>query len=950
MNGIVSPARGCAVLLFIALLINTTAAVAVTRHDYTKQECAICHITWLDAFRLQDETVITKAWEPAVIEDTIAVVSSDDMCYSCHDGFIMDSRERVWEGKGHSVGKKPSETIRLMETMPLDRDGAVYCGTCHTPHGIGEQQAELTGSFFLRIENVDSAMCLQCHVRELEAPGKRNHSVNILSKRALPEEIYWMGGRLGSDPRRVICQSCHATHGKDVLLKPQGDSALCLMCHQEKGGRDGPGEEGRGLHPVGVVPREDLSGARVSQYGAKWGTDDRLLCLTCHAVHDGRNRSLVVDPDMAAFCQGCHENQARDIAGSKHNLLKTAPKSRNVEDEVPEDSGECRVCHRAHGWAQAGPSDGDRISSFCLSCHREDGSAPKKTIGLLSHPVDVHVKGLPDGSPLKLEGAGDSGKVLCGTCHDSHGSTEAMLREESKAICRNCHPDHFNLEETKHDLRRRQKHKTQEVKKRAAVGGPCFVCHSVHNARYAPLWAFVPAPDAGPGSALCGGCHNSGKIAREKPMAPFNHPLGVPQEKEPSEPLPLVEVGPDGSRNLVACQTCHNPHQWSSDGSKPGTAGEEGAPWNSYLRIPDDDESRLCTTCHADQKGVGRTDHDMQHVFSGEGSKGVEAVTLCSGCHLVHSDDTERRLWTRGLAREGKDEIAKACLGCHTKGKVAEKKAILSSHTMGGVPGEMLSVGLPLASDRPGEPGEMMTCSTCHDAHRWSSGATGPGDADGVNPEGTGEDSFLRVACTDDSGLCRKCHGGSASVIGTTHDLRTLGEKLSEDEARAIHSGGVCSACHGSHNFPFHPRYWAREPGEGENDEERLCFSCHREGGLARDKIPGWHRHPDVLIRPALDKLADQALDPVGNQWDEGRISETGIHCSICHDPHQWSLDRKEAEPGEGFPGDIASSYLREKSHRQICSVCHGIEGLYRYSYFHQWKKMRKPGGVGEGN
>ena len=292
----------------LSLLLVTAMAAAcaptygtepILRQDLTRRECATCHIGWLDAAESREQPLEPHAWSPSPIRETLELAAADDMCYSCHDGYVMDSRHRVWEGKGHSVGRKPSKDVVIPHTMPLDARGAVYCGTCHTPHGVGEKTAELTDSLFLRLENVDSRLCTECHVKELESQGRRNHSVNVTAKAPLSEEVYWLGGRLASDPRKIICQSCHTPHGQGPLLKPLEGDSLCRICHADKVGAIPFLEDGRPLHPVGVVPGKDLSGARVNRFGARWGEGNRLSCMTCHGIHDGAGKHHLRHPDQS---------------------------------------------------------------------------------------------------------------------------------------------------------------------------------------------------------------------------------------------------------------------------------------------------------------------------------------------------------------------------------------------------------------------------------------------------------------------------------------------------------------------------------------------------------------------------------------------------------------------------------------------------------------------------
>jgi hypothetical protein len=116
---------------------------------------------WLDDFRTDKETLI--AWQPGnvLMKDTQGVVSTEEMCYSCHDGYVMDSRSVTWKNKGHRTFVKPSNKVTIPADLPLSNKDEIYCGTCHSAHGGGSNtDASISGALsFLRKDNIDSLMC-----------------------------------------------------------------------------------------------------------------------------------------------------------------------------------------------------------------------------------------------------------------------------------------------------------------------------------------------------------------------------------------------------------------------------------------------------------------------------------------------------------------------------------------------------------------------------------------------------------------------------------------------------------------------------------------------------------------------------------------------------------------------------------------------------------------------
>ncbi len=122
------------VLAVCLLLPAFSPAAFAALEKSSKKECALCHVMWLDVFRTDKETLIK--WQPGnvLMKDTQGIVSSEEMCYSCHDGYVADARYTVWEYNNHPVFKKPSQDVKIPAALTLSNKDEIYCGTCHSPH------------------------------------------------------------------------------------------------------------------------------------------------------------------------------------------------------------------------------------------------------------------------------------------------------------------------------------------------------------------------------------------------------------------------------------------------------------------------------------------------------------------------------------------------------------------------------------------------------------------------------------------------------------------------------------------------------------------------------------------------------------------------------------------------------------------------------------------------
>ena len=120
-----APIYLCIFVIFTFLVIPSTVPALEMS---SKRGCAICHVMWIDDFRTDKKTLIE--WQPSnvLMKDTQGVVSSEGICYSCHDGYVKDSRSIVWKYNGHKTFVKPSSRMSIPSTLPLSNKGEIYCG------------------------------------------------------------------------------------------------------------------------------------------------------------------------------------------------------------------------------------------------------------------------------------------------------------------------------------------------------------------------------------------------------------------------------------------------------------------------------------------------------------------------------------------------------------------------------------------------------------------------------------------------------------------------------------------------------------------------------------------------------------------------------------------------------------------------------------------------------
>ena len=274
------------------------------------KECAICHIHWVDAF---DRSGPREQPMQTILERE---AGSGDMCLSCHDGSVVDSRFKIWSTSHHGTDTKPSSAVRIpTDVFPLDSEGRMTCATCHTAHAA-PNTSDIRTVVFLRRPNVDSSLCLACHP---ETKGLIGTPHDL--RRSSPDVTNPRGETAGeSGP----CGMCHLIHGTGQTQGSRvfgqataGDFgvSLCTCCHRQ-GACAGTRVPDSVSHPhVPLVNRFDAAGPDFMPTFAIQGERSPtggITCLTCHNPHVGSSgRGVFLRPTARPrLCIDCHGLEA----------------------------------------------------------------------------------------------------------------------------------------------------------------------------------------------------------------------------------------------------------------------------------------------------------------------------------------------------------------------------------------------------------------------------------------------------------------------------------------------------------------------------------------------------------------------------------------------------------------------------------------------------------------
>ena len=780
-------------------MITPAGAVELPKNPNSAKGCAICHYRWIDTFFIEGKG------SELVEYASKKVVATPEMCFSCHDGSVKDSRDRMLNGNGHKTNMPPPAGMKIPEIFPLDEDGKMQCATCHTAHGV-PSGPDSHDTIFMRTSNKDSAMCRKCHPDNNGGIKTGNHPMGTAQK-PIARKLIDRGAISGEKKNEIICETCHAAHGspyESFLIDGAGNSALCLDCHDDKN-LFTPDEKRNAVHVINVTPQKAKIPASFIKKGAKLGYNGIITCQTCHKVHKNQLQNpllLIENDEKSTLCLTCHSDK-QPVTNTKHNLIRSAPREKNLEGKTAAEAGVCSACHLPHRAARTLSGEKDFSTQLCMSCHGKGAVAGKIGFTGSAHPLNVNPfnnqythSGVPiidvGKSQLMLPlfnkfGVQDkNGKMTCSTCHNPHesrtDSTDGkatkpekehqatyFLRKQAPNICGECHGKKFNIANSKHNLFKVAPESKNMLNQTPSESGLCGSCHAVHGGNKNFMWAREIAANNGSiQENLCMSCHNEKGISKKKIIIGASHALNIsPAEKGLNTTLPLFQQNGIISKNgVMTCSTCHDPHKQSPVQSESGAdVSIEDRPPNHFLRIEVAPTSDLCISCHVDKADVLHSDHNLlitaPHVKNAIGWTPHESG-VCGVCHIVHKSAEKIDLWAMAPGA-GSNVMERMCNSCHSQnGAAASKVPVISSHP------DTLFISIwerskgepqpfPFFDTKTGRLSAVgnISCPSCHDVHHWEPNPIQVRVQ--TNIEGDATTSFLRPHVPDR--VCRQCHG-----------------------------------------------------------------------------------------------------------------------------------------------------------------------------------------------
>lgn len=798
-------------------------------------------------------------------------------------------------------------------SAPTDNGNSItnilLCVRCHSAKVANNEGA------FLRVSNVDDAMCKACHVSRDTAthttgshPINRAYSTvyksNTTAFRKVPASPnpYNNTAKLGNYLKsgKVVCMTCHAPHNAD-----SSSATLDNWSTANGNAIDDPakGLKGKFQDSNGELLRTDRIGATA---------DSINVCSSCHKEtrnlnHNGNGQNIQCD-----HCHGAHVDYTgdgsapnqflvrRDFSNMSTTMVKLGANTKVIYNTATslrfmraDGKGICQICHT--------PTPGVAIHDLadtrkedCLECHKHSNgfSAAACTSCHGQPPVANYVGG------SKGKSSQDYALDESFTPHATHADAAYY-----KYACKNCH----------YDGTKQGYHNTGTgsftdvfVDTTGSVGDQpgltknvpadynsttktCsnVYCHSNGNPRGGTI-AFKTTPgwELGKGKILttsneCTSCHEYGST-----LVTNAHQAHV------------TSVG-------LKCSVCHNATAGVTGGIADRTKHANGVKDVSFVVRPDNFNGVFTATYNSADASCTNSCHgSATPVWTGTAPCGsCHAVPATSGGHTLHlTGTTGPQLGTdqaacatchnnvgNGKHANGQIDVVSSCTPCHPGAAVwtnAASVTCVSCHT--GTASVVGSYTAPLkdlnATIGHGQYALASQCTACHDANANHIGAT--------------VEKRLLVA---GNGLCDTCHT-TASGKGLPDARIDL----------PVHGGTVNSFFHYTSPSALADIAAVRSDS---------CAGCHDTHGTSNR----------MSIRTTINGLSVSYTGTTPNFIETSDDVNGFYHglCQVCHTRTKYFNRNSAPVTAHASGGCLACHEHKGKGHFAFepggtCNSCHG--------------------------
>lgn len=328
----------------------------------------------------------------------------------------------------------------LTGKIKTDNNGQMQCTTCHDPHSESPSQ-------FLHLGYTDgsgygSPLCRTCHNKQYwnTVPGNP-HRESTAQWNGTGTNPYHIAGQnlalnTNSTPKANGCESCHKPHGgtgPSQILKQDGESGVCLVCHNGSVASASKNID-MAMNKMYTHPSKTISGKHnpkrqtdgmVREDVVDIGTGNRHAeCSDCHNPHAV---SAGVSPSVPNVTNNLTSNVLKGVWGVQPTWpgLWGQVTSYTVVNDTQFQHEICFKCHSYYAFGASPPTDPYGMIAGGINTDQAKEFNPNN--------ASFH--------PVVAAGKNDFKMTVGGTVYDYRSSLIAGMTPTSTFTCVECHSD-----------------------------------------------------------------------------------------------------------------------------------------------------------------------------------------------------------------------------------------------------------------------------------------------------------------------------------------------------------------------------------------------------------------------------------------------------------------------------------------------------------------------------
>lgn len=678
----------------------------------------------------------------------------------------------------------------------------------------------------------------------------------------------------------IFCARCHNVHGTSggqslsspYLRYPNDQDQLCLNCHRPRDTKD----HTLGTHPVNISYTSATAKVKVAKgelratplvnamnpTGQVKLKNGKVVCTTCHGVHNTDSRSSTFDPFSSNQTFG-------QLSSSKGYLLRVDARGKTAND--------VNICTNCHAGKVA--HNGNNQNIQCNDCHgghvEYDATAPTemKNVYLVRRFNTYSAS----------TGGFNKKRVLFR--YTGASNREYYNYPAKTGVCQGCHnptPDHFSGGVEANGLVRitcSECHKHNDTAGSFKAAG-CDICHG-----YPPRANVLGTSEPGsvktgyaPGYSAFSGYYDESKT----PHA--SHAAG------------------GGTNYQFPCMQCHNGNNHQNGVFTDvfiSKAGILAGPSAGYAR-PN------CSNvyCHSDGAGT----YKAVAWGTGKGSI-IGQPNECTSCHDNSTTDFRGQHF-RHVAGKGYD-----CVTCHSE-TVSDNKTLLPASRLSGgkhvnavkdvkFSGVTPAVGASCANVYCHSDGKGVYPAVSPDWANAATGACGTCHRTATPVSGSIQDSgkhFTHISSSygpkrNNNTLCNNCHVFTGE-LASTHVDGTISKKSGSNWCQNCHGGAV-------------PTNWAGPGGVS----CQMCHSGHGNGTTDTPNSRSWSNFDGTGVQAPFKSWTTFV--------NIGHGSKSSIQCKDCHDNKSSHISGVLGDTRRLPDGKDTNSNWGASGNNNLCYTCH---------------------------